>query len=72
MLNVLVLFKEKSKTSGITTDEALRDFSVPNLSVVHSEIILSRNGFPVTSGCRWETHQIIILSEKTDPSKQGD
>ena len=72
MLSVLVLFKEKNKLSGITTDEALRDFSAQNLSVVCSKIISLINGFPVTPGSRWETHQIIVLGEKTDSTKQGD
>lgn len=72
MLSVLVLFKEKNKLSGITINEAIGDFNAPNLSVVHSEIIRLRAGFHITPGFRWETHQIIILSGKTDSTKQGD
>lgn len=70
MLSVLVVFKEKGKTSGITVGEAFRDFSAPNLKAVGFEIVQLRNGLPISPGSRWETHQIIVLDDESGIRKQ--
>ncbi len=70
MLSVLAVFKEKSKTSGITTNEITRDFTASNLHMVGSKISSLRDGFPITSGCRWETHQIIVFGDASGTCTQ--